>query len=135
MTIRKRASIGLALLLAVAGVSMTWIAMPHPQRVTLENGQRIHAGMSRAEVVDMIGEAGDHRTRPTHRFIYNMIMGPSSFARWELWQGDTIEIELQFDEHGVVAGPRCIPVTPTEIGAVELLRWRVNQAWHRWTGR
>jgi hypothetical protein len=129
----KRFLLVAALLVAGGGSAVVLWLSPRPQRVTADNAQRIHQGMARAEVEAILGESGDYRTRPTHRYIYGVSFGPRSLAPWDLWEGDDIDIEVQFDDLGHVAQARSWPVVPTEMGVAALLRWRAERTWHRWT--
>jgi hypothetical protein len=65
------ALVGLAVVVA-AGAVVLW---PRPERIAWERFDRIHYGMTRAEVESVLGPAGDYRTR-------------SSTTRWNFSQGE-----------------------------------------------
>jgi hypothetical protein len=131
---------GLAVLLLVAGAFVLW---PQPERITLENFYRIREGMSRDEVVAILGPPGDHSTRPVYtpgpdsgrpdpvirRKFYS---DPDPEKSRESWIGDSGCIVVLSGGH---RGPRLVvfaPVSGPQQSRLENLLWRAKRQWRRW---
>jgi hypothetical protein len=64
---RWRRNKGLWLALAVPVVIALFVFWPHPDRLNMENFDRITAGMTGKELEEILGPPGDYRTGPTIR--------------------------------------------------------------------
>jgi hypothetical protein len=131
----RRKAILVAVLL-VAGGLVVYVTVPREQRVTEANCKRIVAGMARSEVVEILGVNGDYRTRPTaDQGLSYWVLLPGSSVQWDLWRGDGLDLLVGFDEQGQVVDTQNVPTDPQDVGVVELLRWRAERAWQRWSNR
>jgi len=125
---------GLALLVA-AGVVVLW---PPPNRVTLENVQRIKEGMNHAEVEEILGPPGDYTTRPVQ--LRNGKKDPFSDTpvtayRWGgdgWWATDDGGLFVSFDSADRVVMKVHFSYVEVQQGALERLLWRAKRQWHRW---
>jgi hypothetical protein len=150
-TVRWLLAAGLVVPVA-AGVYEAW---PRPDRITQANEERIRIGMSRAEVLAILGPPGDYTTAPTwsddgEKWV-RPIFDPASGTHWlprvdghqfkplpvagskeETWKGDTGKIGVMFDASGRVWEHWYYPDKRMELGLYESLRWRARREWRRW---
>jgi hypothetical protein len=135
------------LLVALAGLAVVVAAgvvvlsqQNQPDRVTRENYDRIHDGMSRAEVEEILGSPGDYRTGLGEtRFLGRWspewdVISPELFedrrsAYW--WHSDSVAIWIEIDESGHVLFKDAYPTRRTQ-GPLDNLLWRAKRQWHRW---
>jgi hypothetical protein len=128
MTRRK----ALLVVVLVAGGTVVWLAVPQGQRVTEANCKRIHEGMARSEVVEILGDKGDERTRPTaDEGFAPYKVWPYLTVEWGVWRGDVINFFVGYDRQGLVVDTQNAPTDPQDVGVVELFRWRRERAWRR----
>jgi hypothetical protein len=121
---------GLAVVVA-AGAVVLWPRVP---RVTLENGNRILRGMSRAEVIAILGPPGDYTTGPgiwkgTEKGIW-IDQTKDDFpetpgGQVEGWWGDTAVIRIAFSRNRV-AYVYMDPFVKKELGPLENFLWRIG---------
>jgi hypothetical protein len=141
------ALVGLAVV-ATAGVVVLW---PRPERVTKENYDRMHVGMTRTEVEAILGPPGDYRSglgETGYGSTENMVWTPDpatelvrtlpNWSRipddqrlWASWLGDSFGIGIAVDESGSVADKVGCPRRTTR-GLLDNLLWRLKRQWHRW---
>jgi hypothetical protein len=127
---------GLAVVVAV-GVILLW---PRADRVTRENYDRIHEGMSRAEVEAILGPPGDYRNGPTNTWFATWVAPDAPVA----WQGDRGSIfvyrkggdpffaDTEPDDPDSVSSASFVQVQRVRQGPLEDLLWRAKRQWHRW---
>ena len=136
---------GLAVVVA-AGAVVLW---PREDRLTLENYQSIEYGMSRDQVLAILGPPGDHRTGPTYLPMPNQPLSDTTcnwlaiesmhqgYPWWSperedlFWNGDECDIWVCVGSKGVKA----MDYTSMEKVAqspLDTLLWRLKRQWHRW---
>jgi hypothetical protein len=102
--------------------------------VTDANFDRIKEGMSRAEVEEILGPAGDYTTGPTYYHSQLSLEWLHLYAD-ELpgyqWQGDDGTIVVFFDEQ-VVAHTYFTSNCRLTQGRLDNLLWRFKRQWRRW---
>jgi hypothetical protein len=135
MTMKKKVAVLLVAAVLVAVSLMLGHVTPQEQRITEENFRRIHAGMDRSEVVDILGEPGDYRSRPTNSVEFRP--RPNSAERWDLWRGDALDVYVGSwagsSEEGKVFFATNEPARLEDVGVVRLLLWRIKRMWDGWT--
>jgi hypothetical protein len=125
---------GLAVVVA-AGVIVLW---PQPERVTVENFQRVKVGMARAEVEAILGPPEDHSTGP-------VFWGPRSrpdqvsygyrkLNADAVWLSDEglLMINYNIDHPPKVLTVRTGPCQRPKQDSLDNLLWRMARQWHRW---
>jgi hypothetical protein len=145
---RRTLLVALAALAVVvaAGVVVLW---PRANRVTRENFDRLRLGMTRGEVVAVLGPAGDYAATDTKPDLPSesgqvlaaplqpMPVSTTSvyyypMAPLKRWIGDRSEIDIEFDEAGTVKSALYMPVRTIDHGPIGNLLWRLKRQWHRW---
>jgi hypothetical protein len=132
--IRMAVPAGVVLLLGV-GVFVVW---PVPDRITRENLDRIHKGMSKAEVEAILGPQGDYSTGKTETLGWEMEHGFGRSSDWwgatssMHWSSDTLSIEVAFHADGTAAGSQALITKRLDQGPLDNLLWRAKRQWHRW---
>ncbi len=129
-------------LVALAGVA-AFALWPRPDRVTTENFDRIHKGMTRGEVEAILGPPGDYTNGPTaapassYPVIYDPVRGMwlqgdegSTVAEW---RSDTGWLRVLFSVSGRVEDHWFQPQDRIEQSALDNLLWRAKRQWRRWS--
>jgi hypothetical protein len=125
--------------LAVLAGSGVFVPRPGPNRLTLQNCQRIREGMSRAEVEAILGPPGDYRTGPTDidgkvvplKLVWVGEILPSD-GDIAYWSADEVYERVMFDPAGRVREGGFSPTfRPTQSPSDNLL-WRLRRQWRRW---
>jgi hypothetical protein len=101
--IRRRKLIAvLAVLAVVAAVAVA--LRPEPSRITRENVARVRPGMTRAEVVAILGPPDDYSSGPVRIVPGSPIVDPQKWdgLTWEWWLTDTGLAKAAFDRQGRV---------------------------------
>jgi hypothetical protein len=132
---------GLAVLVAV-GVFMPW---PQQHRITRENFERIHKGMTHADVEAILGPAGDYSSGPTRpdpdskssRWAMKSGFGGEDdafpLARTAIfWNCDELWVAVAFGPHATVTGAEPIASKRVDQGPLENLLWRAKRQWRKW---
>jgi hypothetical protein len=136
---------GLAVVSA-AVVIVLWPSQPH--RITKENCDRIHAGMTRAEVESILGPPGEYTTGPID-YVLSLLAGDKPivdgqqvFLTWgetadpsrfdDCWSSDDQVLVLQFDFDGTVRLKFSGPTARVVQSPFNDLLWRAKRQWHRW---
>jgi hypothetical protein len=132
---RKRKLLLAAVLVPLFAPALVCIAAlalwPRPDRVTPENYDRIHGGMTRAEVEVILGPPADYRNGPTRYEKYGPPEGRWFFQQ-EFWWYDDGTFHVSFDETDRVLWSRLHPARRVKEGALGNLRWRLKRQWRRW---
>jgi hypothetical protein len=120
------------LAVVAAGVVVFW---PRQTLATAANFARIQEGMTRAEVEDLVGPAGDFRTRP-------MEYSWGESARLEMyqqiddetivWATNEVLGVVRLDPAGRVSKVVYGPGRAQSQSVLENLLWRAKRQWHRW---
>jgi hypothetical protein len=126
----RRALAGLALVAAVA----TLVFWQGRDRVTAENYERIHKGMTRSEVEAILGPPGDYASGPA--------VGEDELwwrLRFQLadhsWVGNSAWIMVTYEKD--LLGPELVngfsfqPIERADVGLVGNLVWRTQRGWRR----
>jgi SmpA/OmlA family protein len=138
--------------LAVLAVG-AFVLWPRPNPITQENCDRIREGMSRAEVVAILGPPGDYRTGqtadPVPLYYRSDRPTPAEYAKaaydrenvfvsrngdgWErlIWLGDEGDIFVWFRRDGVSSHGLVYSNKVTQTPLQNFL-WRAKRLWHRW---
>jgi hypothetical protein len=130
------AQAGLAVVVA-AGAALLWSQL-EPDRITAANFERIHKGMTRAEVEAILGLPGDYTTGATHADPEFMFHGDEWFnvfatgPAWPLWEGDAIRIQVGFDDSDHATHKGRLTAHRWEQSPFDNLLWRAKRQWHRW---
>jgi hypothetical protein len=138
---------GLVLLASIARL----VLWPQPERVTRENFARIHKGMTRAEVVAILGPPGDYRTGPAvpvqgvwdegdqndeggrprpQGFV--LIGGAAEVWGENVWCNDTLTAILNFTPESKVLGKVGWVNERVKQGPLDHLHWRLERQRRRW---
>jgi hypothetical protein len=137
---------GILAVVVAAGVVVLWPTQPN--RITQENYDRIHGGMTRTEVEAILGPPGDYRTGlgesaldtegrdwfPDSDIHVRRIRAGSLIAElciWTSWESDSFAINIEFDDSGSVVDKVGHPRRTTQ-GQLDSFLWRVERQWHRW---
>jgi hypothetical protein len=137
---------GLAVVVAAGAVVVLW---PREDRITQENCDRIHEGMTLTEVEAILGPPGDYRNGPTdpepQPFWAGWSVGPDPDYPPLIWQGDRGVIWVFRKGHGDpsivgdepddpdnVSGTRFLEVQRVPQDPLANLLWRLKRRWHRW---
>jgi hypothetical protein len=106
-----------------------------------ENCDRIHKGMTRAEVEVILGPAGDYTTRPAELvdgpdLSYVLLKAQSESCRdgrgvFLMWTADSGVIGVAFHSERASGAAFC-PVNGIKQDARENLLWRAKRQWRRW---
>jgi hypothetical protein len=157
---RRRKLLGTAgLALVGAAAFLLW---NRPSRITEENLARISQGMTREEVVSILGPPGDYRSGPTEYPPFNWTdfrpnvdssqlglpdVHSGSFHQIEnagviegtpeKWRGDSGDILIHFAPSGVsatsgVTGSVFLPTEKVSQSPLENLLWRAKRQWQKW---
>jgi hypothetical protein len=125
---------GLAVVIA-AGVIVLW---PQPERVTVENFQRVKVGMARAEVEAILGPPEDHSTGPVfwgpRSRPYQVSYGYEKMNADAVWLCDEgiLTINYDLDDPPKVLKVDAGPCQRPKQDSLDNVRWRVKRQWHRW---
>jgi len=128
----------MGLVVVAAGVAVLW---PRQDRITQENFALIHVGMSRANVVAILGPPGDYTTGPTIFGIHRLSPWNVNATRLDPnelngspydWLTDTGWYTVTFDDSDKVEGRGFESGTKAKQGTVDNLLWRVERQWRRW---
>jgi hypothetical protein len=128
----------LVALAALAGVVVLW-PRGEPDRITQANFDRIHEGMTRAEVETILGPPGDYRTEPAEYGSLAYLVGRRAqsigddypaVSHW--WEGNTSLVILSYDHSGRVTDFGRVDAINPKPSAVEILLWHLKRQWHRW---
>jgi hypothetical protein len=121
---------GLALVALLAAVA--FVQWPRPNRLARQNLSRIQAGMSRPEVVAILGPPGDYTTGPI-----SSLRPAIRMASDEWWVADEGTYWVRFDGQG-----RVPPVDGSGFWANTELEspsprgsafgWRLRRLWREW---
>jgi hypothetical protein len=128
-----------SLALAGAGALMLWM---RPPEITQEKVERIHEGMTRVDVVSLLGPAGDYSTGPL------LVRGPSGLPNFDLqhwmyasapdygseavWVADIGVVVIRFDDDQRVISCWFYPLDRVEQNLLENLLWRAKRQWRKW---
>jgi hypothetical protein len=139
---------GLAVVVAVGAV----VLWPRAERVTQANYDRIHKGMTCAEVEALLGPPGDYRTGlgetgfvppdGNTQHIYWIPDSPDLCdpppklwtddpLLWVGWESDSFGISIAVDDSGSVVDKLAAPRRTTQ-GPLDDLLWRARRQWRRW---
>jgi hypothetical protein len=123
---------GLTVVVA-AGAVVLW---PRPSsRITKENFDRIQTGMSREEVVAILGPPGDYTTGPfqtDHGVVFNYYELPSR-ADILSWADDGAYVDVVFDhDDNYVYDRHFDTIARVPLSPLDNLLWRLKRQWHRW---
>jgi hypothetical protein len=129
---KKRAVFLVVASLIVLSSSLAWLLVERPSRLTKENIQLIREGISLAEVKAILGEPGDYTTQPLEG-VETWQLTSFGLMRTEVWAGDRGSLAIKFDENDNVFSMSFWPAGPIKMGSIDLLKWRINRMWERWT--
>jgi hypothetical protein len=135
----------LVVLLAI-GACILW---PQPNRITPQNFDRIRVGMSRGEVVAILGPPGDYTTAPSERdweryrresvvLDDNWLRAVDdrkllwSESRMETWDSDAASAIVIFDASDRVFVTDYRDNKKEEQTLLENLAWRAKRQWRKW---
>jgi hypothetical protein len=143
------AAVTVPAVLVAAGVVLLW---PPEDRITRENCDRIHEGMTRSEVEAILGSPGDYRTgrgeeemqeegwSPDNEGSIQRLAGwqeviwaggqNGGLGRWGAWFGDSVEISVVVDVTDQVRKVDRIARRLTQ-GPLDNLLWRVKRRWRK----
>jgi hypothetical protein len=127
-----------ALILAGAGALLLWT---RPARITREKADAIREGMTRADVVALLGPPGNYSTgpllAPSGKGPYvidpdtRCTSGPD-YGSEDCWVADIGVVEVRFDEDQRVMNSWFSPLDKVQQGSLENLLWRAQRQLHRW---
>jgi hypothetical protein len=146
--------------LVAAGVVVLW-PRGEPDRITQANFDRIHEGMTRAEVETLLGPPGDHRTEPAEysrlayiarqraqsdreaarlagRVLRDLAgqrarsIGDDYPAASHWWEGNTSLVMVSYNHSDRVTDFARADALNPKPSAVQTLLWRLKRQWHRW---
>src|SRR5437868_999234 len=100
MTRRRLLLLALPVALVLLGVG-AWVLWPRTA-ITVENGDRIREGMTRAEVESILG--GPERIEATGPVKYGNGAAERTHAQPGMWMSDHALILMHFDDAGQVSG-------------------------------
>jgi hypothetical protein len=149
MRSRKLVAVTAAALVVLLAI-VACLLWPQPNRITQQNFDRIREGMSRGEVVAILGAPGDYRTAPSE-FDWQGPRGARAFcgddiwvraegdrklllseSRTETWDGDEASAIVIFDASDRVFATDYLDNKKEEQTLLENLAWRAKRVWHRW---
>jgi hypothetical protein len=131
-------------LVVVAVVALGTLAQrPRPERIALENFRRLRTGMSRAEVLAIIGPPGDYFTGEPDMSsgILFDIDGAADLSPQQMypdgsttenWECDTAGITVVFSRSGLVTCGWFLDINARYRGIWGKIRWRVQNEWQEW---
>jgi len=122
MTRRRLVLFALPVALMLLGV-VGWVLWYPPPGITLENAERIHQGMTLAEVEALLGgPAGDYRTPGATKFAfaYHFLSDPDGEVME--WNGDEGTAMVSFDADSRVFNHMYLKA-PSESLLAKLRRW------------
>jgi hypothetical protein len=104
---RDRKSVGCVVIVVTVVIVVGAYKLTRPQppaKVTRENFARIHPGMTRAEVMIILGPPGDYMTGPA-RLNPALVKKAQEAAgeRFSVWFGDEGAVRVDFDASGTVS--------------------------------
>jgi hypothetical protein len=136
---RKRSRLRTVAVLAVLVAVPTLLLWPGWDRVTSENFDRIHRGMTRSEVEAILGPPGDYASGPA--------VGEEELwwrLRFQLadhsWVGNSAWIMVTYEggpnasDPPIVRGFSYQPIEPADVGLVAKFVWRTQRGWERARG-
>jgi hypothetical protein len=127
---RKLIAAVVGLAVVAAGAVALW---PDPSsRITRENVDRIREGMTRAEVVAILGPPGDYSSGPVRRVPRSTIVNSQTDLTTEWWVTDTGLAESAFDSRGLVVAIVYDPCERIPQDLLDNLKWRVEHLVFRW---
>jgi hypothetical protein len=127
-----------------------------PDRVTRENYERLHKGMTWTEVEAILGPPGDYMTGPNYREAERIdTRGSFGDGQWEslempagisklldhiavvpsfrvTWSGDSADVYVWFDRNGAEA-TALWPHERRPQSFLDNLLWRAKRVWRRWS--
>jgi hypothetical protein len=135
-------ALGVLALVAV-GAFVLW---PQTDRITQENCERIHSGMSQTNVEAILGPPGDNTSGPIEtewdpNWTVPNSVATKPYGAWPLWdkddyQGgwfsDTRVLYVVFDSNAKVRWVQDHKVTRLKQSPLDNLRWRAKRLWCRW---
>jgi hypothetical protein len=121
-------ALGVLALVAVGAIAL-W---PQPSRITDENFDCIHKGMTRAEVEAILGPPGDYTTGPVNYDTRPPVYFLSPDGSVAFWNSDMAYAHVLFDASGKVEEIFFHPGRPQDQGPLANLLWRAKRQWERW---
>jgi hypothetical protein len=130
----------LVVVVAVLAAGVGWILWPRPSPVTRENWDRVVPGMTRQDVLSLLGEPGDFSTGPTRRSEDRVAAwhdpstttgGPQT-VEIVYWHTDDLTITAWFYSDGRLAVKTLCRKTREEQGPLEGFLWRIKRQWREW---
>jgi hypothetical protein len=122
---RRLLLFGLLGLLALLGVGV-WMVWSSQSAITVENGDKIRVGMTRAEVEAILGGPEQNETSGWITFDGEGGIILKDKVSPGIWASDRVFIHVTFDDNGLVSDSNCSPCRPARGLADRLLR--------RWLG-
>jgi hypothetical protein len=124
--------------LAVVGAAGAVVLWPPTNRITEENLKRIHPGMTRTQVEEILGQPGDYTSGPV------ILQGDGKtidslepevvleLASRGVWISDSAGAEVAFDDEDRVVRVDQGTLVPAPLSYVDRFIWRLKRQWHRW---
>jgi hypothetical protein len=137
----KRRVLVRALAIGVAFVLLcSFILWPRQPRVTQDRCARVRAGMTRAEVYEILGPPGDYSTGPVEfsgdqeyfRGCADLTKDwPTQFTERDFarWWGDAGCAWVRFDETERATACEFVSHSSIEQGPIESIIWRIRRKW------
>jgi hypothetical protein len=121
------------LALASAGALVLW---NQPPEITREKYDRIHKGMTRAEVEALLGSPGDYSTSPLVT-MSSLSLDPYDYKGIPpepglVWTADIGVVEIWFDEDNRVTTSMFDQAQRVKQSPLENLVWRAKRQWRKW---
>jgi hypothetical protein len=125
-----------ALALAGAGALVLWT---RASAITREKADSIQEGMTRADVVTLLGPPGDHSTGPLTSSLGAYVFDSSDdcgtspdYGSEAGWITDIGIVDVRFDDDQRVMNCWFSPLRRVEQSPLENLLWRAKRQWRRW---
>jgi hypothetical protein len=125
---------GAVVLVAISAALL--MLRPNPNaRITWENFEYIHEGMSRAEAEAILGTPGDYTTAPMEGRNVTVCLAtsmPGAEVPFSQWHGNEGSIRLMFDLQDRLTWGVFDGCGPVDMGRLNILLWRIKRQWQRW---
>jgi hypothetical protein len=124
----------LVILAALALVLTAWsfAVMPPRYYVSGSDFEKVHVGMSRRQVEDLLGPPGDYRTARTLLDLDTVNYELETSLTPAGWVGDHWLWVVGFDDDDRVMQRLMWDANPVPQGRSENLIWRTKRQWYRW---
>jgi hypothetical protein len=126
-TVRQRWTTRCLVVLGVLGG--LWLGLELPEEKMRPRLEQVKVGMTKRQIIDLLGESGDHRPY-TPMFQYSGGGGGPRRPGLELWVFDDAELFVTFDIHGKAIETEVRHSDPYPASLLRKIQWHLGLSHH-----